>query len=124
VLKKDEKGGITRYFLHYQGWSKKWDEWVDGRRMMDYTEENLKAQKEHNAKKRHSASDASSKLKDRAIKAKEGKGKKRKVDSTRELVSVLFKTPYSAPDWPLTGIHYRRTTTQIWNRSNSRCRSY
>jgi hypothetical protein len=31
VLKKEDKGGILRYFLHYQGWSKKWDEWVDGR---------------------------------------------------------------------------------------------
>ena len=78
---------MIRYFLHYQGWSKKWDEWVDARRMMVYNEENLKMQKEHNAKKRHAATDASKKLKEKAVKGKEGKGKKRKIDTTRELVS-------------------------------------
>ena len=80
---------MIRYFLHYQGWSKKWDEWVDARRMMVYNEENLKMQKEHNAKKGHSATDASKKLKEKAVKAKENKGKKRKIDSTRELVSCF-----------------------------------
>ncbi|KAI4321503.1 hypothetical protein MLD38_034873 [Melastoma candidum] len=30
-----------RYFLHYLGWNKNWDEWVLGSRLMKYTEENV-----------------------------------------------------------------------------------
>ncbi|EGW32916.1 uncharacterized protein SPAPADRAFT_54898 [Spathaspora passalidarum NRRL Y-27907] len=30
----------TAYFLHYQGWNSKWDEWVGVDRIMEFTEEN------------------------------------------------------------------------------------
>jgi mortality factor 4-like protein 1 len=44
-----------QYFLHYQGWNKKWDEWVEQARVMIYNEENLLLQKQHNSKKRAAA---------------------------------------------------------------------
>lgn len=34
------------YLLHYKGWKAKWDEWVTGDRIMEYTPENLALQKE------------------------------------------------------------------------------
>jgi len=34
------------YFVHYNGWNKKWDEWVDSKRIMKYTDENLAKQQE------------------------------------------------------------------------------
>jgi mortality factor 4-like protein 1 len=34
------------YFVHYNGWSKNWDEWVDSKRILKLTEENLKKQRE------------------------------------------------------------------------------
>ena len=30
----------TCYYLHYQGWNSKWDEWVGIDRIMEYNEEN------------------------------------------------------------------------------------
>ena len=34
------------YFVHYNGWSKNWDEWVTAKRILKYNAENLKKQKE------------------------------------------------------------------------------
>lgn len=34
------------FFVHYQGWSKSWDEWVDSDRVLKCTDENIKAAKE------------------------------------------------------------------------------
>ncbi|ORZ09892.1 MRG-domain-containing protein [Absidia repens] len=33
------------YLVHYQGWNKKWDEWVDDTRILAWNEENLALQK-------------------------------------------------------------------------------
>uniref|UniRef100_A0A0C9S236 TSA: Wollemia nobilis Ref_Wollemi_Transcript_21891_1550 transcribed RNA sequence n=1 Tax=Wollemia nobilis TaxID=56998 RepID=A0A0C9S236_9CONI len=35
-----------KYFVHYLGWSKNWDEWVGPDRLMKITEENLRKQEE------------------------------------------------------------------------------
>ncbi len=32
---------ILKYFVHYHGWNKNWDEWVPGARMLKYSESNL-----------------------------------------------------------------------------------
>jgi mortality factor 4-like protein 1 len=89
---KGEK--VWQYHLHYQGWSSKWDEWVDGTRILTYNEENLATQKEHNAKKKASASETKNKLKTKLAKAKtDAKGKKRKLDNTKDLVSKAFVLP-------------------------------
>ncbi|KAM7361851.1 mortality factor 4-like [Cochliomyia hominivorax] len=44
-----------KYFVHYAGWNKNWDEWVPEHRVLKYNETNLQRQKElqkeHDAKK-------------------------------------------------------------------------
>eukprot|EP00937_MAST-01D_sp_MAST-1D-sp2_P000529 g529.t1 len=74
----------TQYFLHYQGWNKKWDEWVGPDRVMALNDENKAKQAEHNSKKRKT--DKERKQKKVEEKAKENAlSKKRKIDATREL---------------------------------------
>ncbi|GLT40192.1 hypothetical protein SLA2020_143450 [Shorea laevis] len=71
-----------RYFLHYTGWNKSWDEWVTVDRLMKFTPENLEKQK---AMKKLDADNKSIKL-GRATQIKPRssnvpRGKKRKADS-------------------------------------------
>jgi mortality factor 4-like protein 1 len=35
------KKGAPRYFIHYQGWNAKWDDWVDQDRLLPINEENV-----------------------------------------------------------------------------------
>ena len=46
ILKCDVRDGKPSYLIHYQGWNKKWDEWVLDERIMEYNDENLKNQEE------------------------------------------------------------------------------
>ncbi|XP_058786173.1 protein MRG2-like isoform X3 [Vicia villosa] len=39
-----------RFFLHYLGWKKSWDEWVVIERLMKHTEENMRVKHERDAK--------------------------------------------------------------------------
>ncbi|XP_074583024.1 protein MRG1-like [Curcuma longa] len=86
-IRKDE----WRYFVHYLGWSKNWDEWVPADRMLKHTEENIRKQqaleKNQNSEKnpRYGRS-TQNKLKDAKVdkedpKSYVSKGKKRKVQS-------------------------------------------
>ncbi|XP_049871502.1 mortality factor 4-like protein 1 [Pectinophora gossypiella] len=43
----------VRYFIHYAGWNKNWDEWVPESRVLKYNETNVQRQKE--VQKTHSA---------------------------------------------------------------------
>eukprot|EP00123_Amoebidium_parasiticum_P017175 comp23742_c0_seq1/m.40978 comp23742_c0_seq1/g.40978 ORF comp23742_c0_seq1/g.40978 comp23742_c0_seq1/m.40978 type:complete len:302 (-) comp23742_c0_seq1:514-1419(-) len=43
--KIDEGDGKGRYLIHYNGWNKSWDEWVDETRVLKWTDENLNTQK-------------------------------------------------------------------------------
>jgi len=36
----------NKYFIHYQGWNKNWDEWVPESRVLKWSEENLKLQQD------------------------------------------------------------------------------
>ena len=36
---------LSRYFIHYKGWNKNWDEWVPEARMLKHTEDNVEHQK-------------------------------------------------------------------------------
>ena len=81
---KDGGAKCTHYKLHYQGWNKKWDEWVLPSRIMPLNEESRKKQQEHNSQQR--GKDKERKLQKKAEKAKESaQSKKRKIDATREL---------------------------------------
>ena len=39
------KPNFARYFIHYKGWNKNWDEWVPEARMLKFTDENVEHQK-------------------------------------------------------------------------------
>lgn len=41
-----EKTPERQFFIHYQGWSKNWDEWVDESRIFQYNEANIALMKE------------------------------------------------------------------------------
>ncbi|KAK6923090.1 MRG domain [Dillenia turbinata] len=86
-----------RYFVHYLGWNKNWDEWVGTHRLMKYTEENIMKQQ---ALEKKQGTDKSSKsgrtnqakpktstdgkVEKEELKNYVSKGKKRKIDSIVE----------------------------------------
>ena len=43
---KDGKESTTKYFIHYHGWNKNWDEWVPETRMLKYSETNLEKKRD------------------------------------------------------------------------------
>eukprot|EP00117_Sycon_ciliatum_P013923 scpid79634/ scgid14397/ Mortality factor 4-like protein 1; MORF-related gene 15 protein; Transcription factor-like protein MRG15 len=45
-LKAEIRDKVPKYLIHYNGWNKSWDEWVDDTRALKYTEANLEKQKE------------------------------------------------------------------------------
>lgn len=42
ILDLAHDDGVTRYFVHYQGWNNRWDEWVLDDRLLEPNDENLK----------------------------------------------------------------------------------
>jgi len=40
------ENGTIKYFIHYHGWNKNWDEWVPQARMLKYTDKNVAVQKD------------------------------------------------------------------------------
>ncbi|CAA7035860.1 unnamed protein product [Microthlaspi erraticum] len=86
-----------KYFVHYLGWNKNWDEWVSADRLLKHTEENLVKQKaldkkqgvEKGTKSGRSAqtktrSSADTKAEKDDTKNNAAKGKKRKNESGNE----------------------------------------
>lgn len=47
-VKVDVKDKQTRYYIHYNGWNKNWDEWVPESRVLKHNEAGLQKQKELN----------------------------------------------------------------------------
>lgn len=45
-MKSEAKEKTIRYFIHYSGWNKSWDEWVPESRVLKFNEVNLQKQKE------------------------------------------------------------------------------
>lgn len=71
-----------RYYVHYLGWSKNWDEWVGVDRLMKYTDENLQKQRELNNKQDAEKSTKPSRISYTKPKGSNvPRGKKRKHDS-------------------------------------------
>ncbi|CAO2828219.1 unnamed protein product [Amaranthus hypochondriacus] len=92
-----------RYFVHYLGWNKNWDEWVGTDRLMKYTDENIQKQraleKKQGADKNHksgrstltkpkTSTDAKADKED--VKNNVGKGKKRKADEKESISADKF----------------------------------
>ncbi|RAL40749.1 unnamed protein product [Cuscuta campestris] len=46
VQKSELRENEWRYFVHYLGWNKNWDEWVGTDRLMKFTDENIMKQQE------------------------------------------------------------------------------
>ncbi|XP_019228485.1 PREDICTED: protein MRG1 isoform X2 [Nicotiana attenuata] len=101
VQKAELRKNEWRYFVHYLGWNKNWDEWVGTDRLMKHTEDNVLKQQaldkkqgmEKNTKSGRSAqakpkSSADVKLDKEDTKSNVPKGKKRKADSGTEKGNV------------------------------------
>ncbi|XP_026655980.1 protein MRG1-like isoform X5 [Phoenix dactylifera] len=89
VQKAEPRKDEWRYFVHYLGWSKNWDEWVGTNRLMKFTLENVRKQQE--LAKNQSAdkipkSGRSTQNKPKGSNA--AKGKKRKPQFGNELVKL------------------------------------
>ena len=46
IQQVEVQNGIPKYFIHYRGWNKNWDEWVPEARMMKYCDHNVEIQKD------------------------------------------------------------------------------
>ena len=46
LLKTQLKDRTVKYYIHYAGWSKNWDEWVGESRVLKYNEANVQLQKD------------------------------------------------------------------------------
>nr|ACO11643.1 Mortality factor 4-like protein 1 [Caligus rogercresseyi] len=86
-LEENEALRRRRYFIHYHGWSKNWDEWVLEPRMLKYNEANLLKKKElvraHEAKRRSSKKNKR-KLPSEADENEEADAKVSKSDAPQE----------------------------------------
>ncbi|KAM5576669.1 protein MRG1 [Rosa sericea] len=104
VQKAEIRKNEWRYFVHYLGWNKNWDEWVGVDRILKYTEENILKQQaldkkqgvDKNTKSGRSAhtkpkSSADAKVEKEDQKNNVAKGKKRKNDSGTEKDSVTLE---------------------------------
>ncbi|XP_051117476.1 protein MRG1 isoform X2 [Andrographis paniculata] len=98
VQKTEFRKNEWRYFLHYLGWNKNWDEWVGMDRLMKLTEENISKQQDLEKKagldkgtksgrsaQTKSKSSTDAKVDKEEAKNTAAKGKKRKGDSTFEV---------------------------------------
>ncbi|CAK8562453.1 unnamed protein product [Lathyrus sativus] len=114
VQKAEIRKNEWRYFVHYLGWNKNWDEWVGESRLMKHTEANVVKQHaldkkqgvDKNVKSGRSThgkakSSTDAKVDKEDIKNNVSKGKKRKNDSGIEKgsgnVDKLFKIQIPAP---------------------------
>lgn len=112
-----------KYFVHYLGWSKNWDEWVGADRLMKPTEENLEKQKKlfknqtgdklskgrvPAGKQKSAAEKDESKTEN---KPSVGRGKKRKSDPVSEAKSP--EEPDHALKIPLPGT-LKRQLVEDW----------
>ncbi|PON46366.1 MRG [Trema orientale] len=104
VQKAELRKKEWKYFVHYLGWNKNWDEWVGVDRLMKHTEENVVKQQaldkkqgvDKNPKSGRSAqtkpkSSADVKVEKEDVKSNVAKGKKRKNDSGAEKDNVSLE---------------------------------
>ncbi|XP_075732894.1 mortality factor 4-like protein 1 isoform X4 [Rhipicephalus microplus] len=78
-IKAQVKDKQTKYFIHYSGWNKNWDEWVPESRVLKFNDVNLQKQKELEKAHLSSASHSHS-----ALKGKKNKATKPKKEVEKE----------------------------------------
>lgn len=87
-IKTEYKDGHNKCFIHYNGWNKSWDEWVEEDRVLKYNESNLQKQKD--LKKQH-GKDRSKKGKITKPKPEKESAEKRKIATEPQAVPVEQK---------------------------------
>lgn len=86
------------YFLHYKGWSTKWDEWVSNQRVMEFNDDNLGLSRElRNARKRAIERLDPSKEKKQTVKEEPKEKKRKKLPSAAPLLAASNGTVESRP---------------------------
>ncbi|XP_024962696.1 protein MRG1-like isoform X2 [Cynara cardunculus var. scolymus] len=92
VQKSEMRKNEWKYFVHYLGWSKTWDEWVGVERLMKYTQENIQKQQDLGKKQGVDRNPKSGRSNQTKPKISTGaKGKKRKNDSSTEEIASIEK---------------------------------
>lgn len=80
-----------RYFVHYHGWNKNWDEWVGYDRLMKFTEENVQKQKEINEKQKMEMNAKTGRpLRSKPKSSIVVRGRKRKIESVQKEKGMLL----------------------------------
>jgi mortality factor 4-like protein 1 len=96
LLVRGDDGAEPQFLIHYDGWNKKWDEWVPARRLLPFTKENekLKQDRDSAAKAAEKAVKAEAKIKkESAGSSRHSKKPRKKVLAKRDL-----ETRLDAPD--------------------------
>ncbi|XP_020421559.1 protein MRG1 isoform X3 [Prunus persica] len=103
VQKAELRKNEWRYFVHYLGWNKNWDEWVGGDRLLKNTEDNIMKQQaldkkqgvDKNTKsgrsaqtKPKSSSDAKAEKEDHKNNVTKGKKRKNDLGAEKDTVSL------------------------------------
>merc|ERR1712130_621641 len=78
IQRVEIQNGIPKYFIHYHGWNKNWDEWVPEARMLKFSDQNVEIQKD-------------------LCRAHEAKEKARKMKQKQDHVFAVPKTPSPIP---------------------------
>ena len=78
IQRVEIQNGIPKYFIHYRGWNKNWDEWVPEARMLKFCGRNVEIQKD-------------------LCSAHETKEKAKKMRQRAEHVFAVPKTPSPVP---------------------------
>lgn len=87
---------VNAYYLHYKGWSPKWDEWVSNERIMEYNDDNLGLSRElRNARKKaiERIDHTSEKQEAKESRAREKERKKRKAETRSSAGPTVAKSP-------------------------------
>jgi len=98
------KDTLSRFFIHYHGWNKNWDEWVPEARILKYSDENVVKQKAlakaHEVKELEKKRVAKKRLLDEEKQAKEEENKKKK-EHVFEVPRVPSPKPKSSKQEPM-----------------------
>ena len=106
-------GNGPRYFIHYHGWNKNWDEWVPETRMLKHNEANVAKKKDLAGQ--HEANQRAKKM----LAAAQVQNNKRKLDESEEDKSCIKsgdEEVKSRSTEAATGV----STTAVPSRSSSR----
>ncbi|XP_063913013.1 mortality factor 4-like protein 1 [Zophobas morio] len=96
TITKDKQ---IKYFIHYAGWNKNWDEWVPESRVLKYNEANVAKQKE--VQKAHSTQPSKTKKakkKTEATKEIDSRSSTPNNELTKGIKNKQVSTPSSGPD--------------------------